>query len=78
MSHNRSLIEMKIMSALTISLHRVLKQIGCGLAAFWLMALVTAPLSAQTFRGTILGTANVRQPPTRIANASFPQADLTV
>src|ERR1700682_3563926 len=56
MSANRSPIEMIIMRALTISLPRVLRQIGRGLAAFSLMALVVAPLSAQTFRGTILGT----------------------
>ena len=56
MSHNRSPIEKIIMRALTFFLHRVPKQIGWCLVTFSLLALAAMPLSAQTFRGTILGT----------------------
>ena len=56
MSPNPSPIEMIIMRALTIFLRRVHQRIGRNLAAFSLMALAVAPLSAQTFRGSILGT----------------------
>jgi hypothetical protein len=56
MSHYRSPIEKITMNALTISSHRLLKQIGRALAAFSLLTLMVTPLAAQTFRGTILGT----------------------
>jgi hypothetical protein len=56
MSKNRVPIEMLIMPALKFSRHRVVKQMGLGLAALSLIALMVAPLSAQTFRGSILGT----------------------
>src|SRR6267142_2086990 len=56
MSNNNSQTEMIINPALKKLPLRSLRKINLGLATFLLVVFVVAPLSAQTFRGTILGT----------------------